>query len=115
MPRIEVGTAKVEVQVASAPEQRRRGLAGVRELPPDTGMLFVFDKPDRHPFTMRGMLIPLDVVWISAEQEVVDVTANVPPDRPGDFTSRVPAQYVLEVPAGFVAQHGVSVGDGVTL
>ena len=115
MPRIEVGTAKVQVQIASTPEQRRRGLAGVRELPPNTGMLFVFDAPDHHQFHMAGMVIPIDVVWISAEQDVVDVTPNVPPGRPGNFTSRNPAQYVLEVPAGFVAQHGVSIGDGVTL
>ena len=112
---IEVGGAKVDVTIADTPEARRRGLAGVDDLPPDAGMLFVFDEPDHHQFHMQGMLIPLDVVWISAGQEVVDVTINVPPDLPGDFTSSTPAQYVLEVPAGFVAKHGVSVGDGVTL
>lgn len=115
MPQIDVGGAKVQVQIADTPEKRRRGLAGQPELPPNAGMLFVFDKPGHYQFHMQGMLIPIDVVWISDAQEVVDVTANVPPDRPGDFTSRGPAQYVLEVPAGFVARHGISIGDGVTL
>lgn len=115
MPQIAIGNARVEAEIADTPEARKQGLAGQSDLPPNAGMLFVFDKPDHYQFWMQGMLISLDVVWISADQEVVDLTPNVPPDYPKHFTSRSPAQYVLEVPAGFVKQNGISIGDGVTL
>ncbi len=78
-------------------------------------MLFVFDEPRHYAFHMQGMLFPLDFVWVAADQQVVEITQNVPPSRPGFFASKHPVQYVIELPAGFVAAHGISVGDDVTL
>ena len=112
MAQVVIGGAKAQVQVADTPETRHRGLAGQH---PSHGMLFVFDQPGHQQFTMRGMLVPLDFVWVSADQQVVDVTQNVPPDHAGFLSTAHPVQYVIELPAGFVAQHGVSIGDDVTL
>ncbi len=112
MPQVVIGGTKAQVQVADTPETRQRGLAGQH---PTHGMLFVFDQPGHHPFHMQGMLVPLDFIWVSADQQVVDVTQNVPPSHLGFITSKHPTQYVIELPAGFAAAHGISVGDDVTL
>ena len=43
---------------------------------------------------------------------IVRIAANVSPDTfPQTFSSMVPVQYVLEVPAGWAERHGVSTGD----
>ncbi len=112
MAQVVIGGAKAQVQVADTPETRRRGLAGQHQ---PHGMLFVFDKPGHYQFHMQGMLFPLDFVWVGADQQVVDITKNMPASVAGLFTSKHPVQYVIELPAGFVAQHGVSIGDDVTL
>ncbi len=115
MAQVVIGGAKAQVDVADTPETRQRGLAGHSKLAPDHGMLFVFDKAGHYPFHMRGMAFPLDFVWVSADQQVVDITEHVPAQTVGLFAPPRSFQYVIELPAGFVAQHGISVGDDVTL
>jgi uncharacterized membrane protein (UPF0127 family) len=93
-----------------------RGLGGRESLPDDRGMLFVFPDSGRHAFWMKDMLIPIDIIWVSAEGQVVDVqTAQPEPGVPDPQLRRYnpsgEAKYVLEVRAGLAAEKGVEVGD----
>lgn len=112
---VSIGALWVQAEVPEG-EEFSRGLGGHDSLPDDRGMLFVFPDPRRHSFWMRGMLIPIDMIWISAEGQVVDVqTAEPEPGVPDDQLKRyyppIPAVYVLEVRAGLAAEKGVKVGD----
>ena len=61
---------------------------------------------------MRGMLIPIDIIWIS-QNRIIGFQQNLSPKNPGIFSSPAPADLVLEVPAGFVKSAGLRVGDRV--
>jgi uncharacterized protein len=114
--RVEVDGASVRAEVADDEASRQRGLSGRERLAPGEGMLFLL--PDDSPsLWMKGMRFPLDIVWIK-DGRVVDVSADVPPPRGSDaplptYSPDRPADRVLEVNAGWAADHGVRRGDAV--
>ncbi|MBI2908391.1 MAG: DUF192 domain-containing protein [Chloroflexi bacterium] len=112
-----IGQTRVCVEIAETPEATERGLSGRDPLAGNQGMLFIFQYSGVYPFWMKEMKFPLDFIWI-AEGKVVDLTENVPLSPEGPlplYRPRVPITWVLEVNAGFVAQHGIKIGDSVAL
>ncbi len=110
----------VRAEMARTPEERGPGLGGRPSMPLEEGMLFIFQSEGQHSFWMRGMLFPLDFVWISSDHTVVDITTDVPAE-PGVPDGELPLYrsdqavlYVLEVNAGVVREAGVQIGDAVT-
>ena len=65
---------------------------------------------------MKDMKFAIDMVWIASDEAVVGMFTNVAPDTyPKSFAPDGVARYVLELPAGYVAAHGVKVEDAVGL
>jgi uncharacterized membrane protein (UPF0127 family) len=117
---IEVGGLTVEAEVADTEPLRERGLGYRDGLKPGTGMLFVYEEPGSRSFWMKGMRFCLDIIWIEAGH-VVGAAENVCPisgasdaDLPS-YQSPEPVRYVLEMPAGWLADHGFSAGTPVTI
>jgi|SRR3989338_4612398 len=111
---LQIGTSTIMVEVVDTKEKRDKGLSGRERLPKGEGMLFVFEEPNFYTFWMPDMRFAIDIIWISSEKRVVDITPGVPPDSyPQLFSPEEPAQYVLEVPAGVVMKEGWGVGDSV--
>jgi uncharacterized protein len=84
-------------------------------LPIDTGMLFVYDHPERYGFWMKGMRFPLDFIWINGNK-VADLSPNILQPvsdavQPVSLAPAVPADKVLEVNAGVIESLGIRVGD----
>ena len=67
-----------KVKEAKTEEEKRKGLQGVSELPEDEGMLFYFNPPEDVSMWMKDTLIPLDIVFINDDEEVVYVGEGVP-------------------------------------
>ena len=91
-PVVEVGDTEFEVEVADTPLLRQRGLTGRSYLEERKGMLFIPDERYVGPFWMKGMLFPLDFIWIGSDCRVADVTvfARVPaPGTPGRLDSAI--------------------------
>ncbi len=110
----------VRAEMARTLEERGPGLGGRPSMPLDEGMLFIFQSEGQHSFWMRGMLFPLDFIWISSDRTIVDITIDVPIE-PGVADGELPLYrpdqavlYVLEVNAGVVRKAGVQIGDAVT-
>jgi uncharacterized protein len=103
----------VTVEVASSAAERQQGLMYRKQLGPDAGMLFLFEQPQQLTFWMHNTLIPLDMIFITADWNVLGVVENATPLT--DAPRSVPglSQYVLEVNAGFARRHGVSAGTSV--
>ncbi len=103
------------VEIADTPESRTLGLMGRGGLEEGRGMLFVFDEGWNHSFWMRDMHFPIDIVWISADMDVVHVSSYAQPCEPLEpcpsITPPGKAMYVLEVGAG--EAYGFEAGDKV--
>lgn len=112
---ISIAGVSLHVAAAATPAQQEQGLSNTAPLLPDQGMLFLFPTPAVVPFWMKDMHYPLDIIWIDADKRVVDVTADLSPSTyPQSFPPKAPAQYVLEVSAGFAQTHGVVIGTPVS-
>ena len=109
------GTAEVALEIADTPPARNRGLMYRDNLPDGRGMLFVFDDDADHSFWMKNTLIPLDMIFISADHRIIGVRANATPLSTASIGVDAPSRYVLEVPGGWAARHGVGTGDRVVL
>ena len=110
--RVTVGKVTVQAEAVRTPERLYLGLSYRTDLPEGRGMLFFMPNQEVQTFCMRGMRLPLDLIWISAGR-VAGITRNVPPTFPGDLTSPAPVNQVLEVPGGFADRHGIKAGDPV--
>ena len=76
-------------------------------------MLFDMVASRDHAFWMKDVPFSLDMIFISQAHVIVGILANV---QPFDLTLRsvgVASRYVLEVPGGWAARHGVEVGQRV--
>jgi YVTN family beta-propeller protein len=106
--------ARVFVEVPDEFGEWGRGLMFRNHLPWNAGMLFAFNEEAPQIFTMKNTLIPLDMIFFDSSSKIIDIKENVPPCKQEEcptYPSREPAQYVLEVNAGFVQEKGVKIGD----
>lgn len=112
----EFGNVSLNIEFATSTLARERGLGGRMSLARDYGMLFVFEKADRHGFWMKDTLVPLDIFWLDAKGQVVHVEADVATSTyPAVFYPTVPALYVLETAAGFALEHRIAIGTTLHL
>lgn len=97
------------VELAADPPSRQRGLMEREELAEGTGMLFLFPDDSEGGFWMRNTLIPLDIAYIAADGQVVEVLTMVPctEDPCEVYTPSSPYRYALEVNAGELTESGV--------
>ncbi len=101
--------------VARTPEERARGLMGVARLPPDGGMVFLFDRPTSGPFWMKDTLLPLSIAFWDRSGRVVAILDMEPCRRDPCPLYRPGRAYVgaVEMRRGWFEEHGVEVGDAV--
>ena len=94
----------IQTEVVDTPEKQTQGLMYRQELKDDEGMLFVFENTDIRSFWMKNMNFSIDIIYIDENFKVVSIIKEAPPctHKPcGSYNSLQPAQYVVEVPAGF--------------
>lgn len=108
----------VYVAIATDENQRAQGLMFRKELAEDHGMLFVYQALARQGVWMKNTLIALDVLFLAEDGAVTDLLQDLPPCKIEPcriYTSKTPAQYMLELPAGFVDKHAVKIGQRLLL
>lgn len=106
MKQIRIGGKKYNVLVASTEEEREVGLSNETWLPLDSGMLFVYDEPQEEiGYTMEDTGIPLDIIFIDDNCEVISVHTMRPYAEEPVIEKNV--LYVLEVNP----KSGVEPGD----
>lgn len=119
---VKIGNSTVVVETAFTEEERQKGLSGRTSLIKDRGMVFSFGQSGQSAispfFWMKGMLIPLDIIWIN-DYRVVKIHKNVPPepeksdDKLTKYYPDGPIDNVVEVNAGFSDKYNIKVGDNV--
>lgn len=103
--RVVIGDKVYDCQVAKNEEDRKKGLMGVENLPPDEGMLFQWEDEDSRQMWMKDTKIPLDQIAINGDDEVVMVYTAKPEDE--TLVTFPNAKYILEVNAN----SGIVEGD----
>jgi len=114
---LKIGNKNITVEIADTSEARALGLSYRESLPPESGLLFIFEKESIYPFWMKGMNFPIDIIWIKNEK-VLEITNNVEPDKglmPGIYTPREPVEKVLEINAGKVKEWNIKINDAISL
>ena len=99
---------RVRVELARTGQEQAQGLMFRESLDADAGMLFLYQDEGIRVFWMRNTLIPLDMIFISADLTVAGVVENAEPQTDTQRQVGKPAQYVLEVNGGFAAAHGIT-------
>ena len=107
--------ARVFAELVTARPDIERGLMHRPSVPDGTGMLFDMGSVGPHRFWMKGTLVPLDMVYIAPDGAIVDIARNAVPLDEGLYGAGVLSRYVLEVPGGWCARHGVEAGQMVTV
>lgn len=92
---ITIGDQKYKVEIADTPEKQEKGLMGRDSLPKDQGMLFVYEEPTDVKYWMKDTSIPLDIIFIDDDLEVISVKKGEPMSE--KFIEENDVQYVLEV------------------
>ncbi|MDO8663621.1 MAG: DUF192 domain-containing protein [Candidatus Wildermuthbacteria bacterium] len=103
-----------DVELAKSPSEQEQGLMFKKSLAPNKGMLFIYKDEANRSFWMKDTLIPLDMIWIGENREVVFISENnqpcinelCPPISPDKN-----AKYILEVGAWTAKRIGLKVGD----
>jgi len=101
------------VQVAKTEAEREKGLSGVEKLNPNTGLLMVFSTDGEWGIWMKGMKVPIDILWLNKDKKVIYIVTDATPELSTDktFVPKSPARYVLEVAAGTVKNSGIKIND----
>ncbi len=118
---------QIYVEVADDPWERTQGLMCRRSIPEDTGMLFVFERPQPLHFWMFNTYAPLDIMFLDKFGNLVNFITMSPCPRPDGFNdqewrthcsiqaaeyrSGADALYALELPASWLEDRLSSIGE----
>lgn len=109
---VKVAGQNIKVDLALTKETQAQGLSGLINLAENSGMLFVFEKPGKYFFWMKGMNFPIDIIWLAEDMKVVYIKKNAQPEAFLEtFGPEVDTKYVLEVVSGFSDKNNLKVGD----
>lgn len=111
---LHVGGYRLHAEIADTPALRAQGLMGRSALCPDCGMLFVFPNADRHAFWMKNTPLPLDIAFIDAHGQIVDIQSM----QPYSLAPHAPAKavrYALETHQGWFDARKIRPGMRIEL
>jgi uncharacterized protein len=103
----------VNVEVADNEGERMQGLMYRYSMDENNGMFFIFEEEAPRAFWMKNTYIPLDIIYIGADNTIVSIQKYTQPKSTYSLPSEKPAQYVLEVNAGFSDKYGLKPGDKI--
>lgn len=98
----------IDIEIADTPDEQRRGLMFRRSMGFDRGMLFVFEEAAPQTFIMENTSMSLDMIFVGPDAQVVSIAERTAPLSDERYSSTGPAQFVVEVRAGFADRFGIT-------
>jgi len=106
------GVHLITAEVAADDQSRQIGLMYRPSLPPNHGMLFVFDPAFKACMWMRNTLIPLSVAFVDADGRIVNIE-DMQAQSDQIHCARREVPFALEMAQGWFAQRGLRPGETV--
>jgi uncharacterized membrane protein (UPF0127 family) len=103
----------IKVAIAKTNEQRAFGLMYLKKLPIDKGMIFIFDQMDVLNFWMKNTFIPLDILFIDQNHQIIKIKENCQPLNESIISSDAKAINAIEINAGLVKKHNIKIGNKI--
>ncbi|MCE2687365.1 MAG: DUF192 domain-containing protein [Rickettsiales bacterium] len=103
------------VAVANNDSLRAYGLMNLRKLPQTYGMLFLFDDNQHIAMWMRNTLIPLDMIFIDNNNQIIDYYQNAKPKSDKIIEAPAGTNKVLEINAGLIKKLGIKKGFHIAI
>ncbi len=107
------GVHVFSVEIADNEAAREKGLMFRKKLPEGQGMLFNFHREQDVTFWMQNTYIPLDMIFIRANGQILRIAENTEPLSTELIPSGGPVLAVLEVVGGTASKFGIAPGDRV--
>jgi uncharacterized membrane protein (UPF0127 family) len=107
------GEHVIEIEVAETSEQKALGLMYRQKVPPNTGMLFPYDRPQELTMWMRNTYASLDMIFIKADGSVHRIEFGTEPLSERVISSGGAVTAVLELAAGEAKRLAIKPGDRV--
>jgi uncharacterized membrane protein (UPF0127 family) len=101
------------VEIAKTPERRQKGLMGRNSLKPQSGMLFLYERPRHVSFWMKNTLISLDVIFLSANGKILKIYHNAKPESLEIMSAGENVSAVLEINGNLAKTIKLEIGDCV--
>lgn len=98
----------ITIDIADSDTERQRGLMRQRSLGFERGMLFIFDEVDEGGMWMKNTPLPLDIVFIAPDSQVINVARRTTPFSEKTVEPDAPRKFVVEVRAGFADRFGLT-------
>lgn len=102
---------RIDIEVATDEAEQQQGLMYRTAMDENHGMLFPYTSARPRSFYMKNTKISLDIMYADADRRIITIHQGVMPYSEKSLPSGEPAQYVVEVNAGFAARHGIEEGD----
>jgi len=102
----------IKIKVARDDKSRAHGLMGVKSMPENEGMLFVFSESKPRSFWMKDTLFPLSIAYIDEDHKIINIEDMKPHDT-SSVVSASPAICALEMNRGWFRNNGIRPGDAV--
>ena len=103
----------LSIWVAHSVKEKARGLMYVRNMPEQSGMLFVYTESDQRSMWMKNTYIPLDIIFIKNSETISSIARDTEPLSLKNIRSIEPVNYVLEINAGMTKKMGIVPNDKV--
>ena len=81
------------------------------DLPRSSGMLFVYEGPQRAVFWMKNTPLPLDMIFLDVSGRVTHIHENAIPFDETGIDGGPGVKFVLEINGGLAGRLGLGVGD----
>ena len=98
---------QIKLEIAKNDYEIEKGLMDRKSLNESNGVLFVFNEEKERTFWMKNTSIPLDIIYLNHNGNIVSIASSTVPYSTEPIPSNGRACYVLEVNAGFVERNRI--------
>jgi uncharacterized membrane protein (UPF0127 family) len=108
----------IKAETAVDTRDMLRGLMFRSSLAPGHGMLFVHPVAGRYSYWMYQTYIPLDMIWMDENHNIVELVESAPPCQTAaskcpHFGGHENARFVLELNGGSIRKFGLKSGNTI--